>query len=787
METASDGTERARQRSELQDSSGEEQAWSRRLLEPTRDPLWQLRAAPYAPALEGQVEAELALGNGSIGMRAVLPFAMPGAEPRIYVAGLFGQPPGPVVSPVLFSAPIWLYLQLTIDGEAVTPETGELIQEERTLDLRRALLIEALSWRGRGGHLLYLRTARLASQDQRALGLTYAELTVEQPALLALEASAREAPGFPLELVARLEEGLDSWRTPQGRHWLAMTLDAAVEVQGQALRPMRTTSGTSGTAGMRWQWRAFPGYPARFTQFAVLCRGDGVQGEETSRAAARAARHVMLQQGTGALLDAHERTWEQRWTASDVVVEGDEAAQRALRFASYHMLSAANPADDRISVGARALTGDEYHGHVFWDTDLFLLPFYLYTWPEAARALLLYRYHGLAGAREKAAKHGNRGAFYAWEAADTGDEATPRGVLGPDGREVVYTVADQAVHINADIAYAVWQYWQITGDDVFLRDAGAEILLETARFWASRVERGSNGAYHLRGVQGPDEYHQDVDDNAYTNNLARWNLARARDAAEWLRERWPSQWSDLQQRLHFAGAELETWRQVADQLVTGFDPATGLFEQFAGFSKLAYIDLASITPPSPTVDLVLGQERTGRSQVVKQADVVMLLALLWDTFTPEVCAANFAYYAPRTSQGSSLSPAIHALVAARLGDVATAEGYFRQAAEIDERDIRRDTSLGVHIATQGGIWQAAVLGFAGLSPRPDGLRLDPHLPPRWSGLTFAAQWHGRRVRVTLRRETRTMTAVLEHGPSLVMALGVQEHALEPSERWTARW
>jgi len=780
MKTEGDGNEHAR-RGELQASSGEEQAWSRHLLEPTSDPLWRLLAVPYAPALEGQVEAELALGNGSFGMRAVFPFATPGAQPRIYVAGLFGQPPGPVLTPVLFSAPIWLYLHLRIDGEAVAPEAGELVQEERTLDLRRAVLIETLDWRGRHGHVLRLRTARLASQAERALGIVYAELAVDRPALLALEACAREAPGFPLELVARLEEGVESWRTPQGRHWLAMTHDAALDVRGQVLRPMRTSS------GMRWQWRAFPGYPARFTQFALMYRGDGAQGEVMSRAAALNARHLILQQGTEALLEAHERAWEQRWTASDIVVEGDAAAQRALRFAIYHLLSTANPQDDRVSVGARALTGDEYHGHVFWDTDLFLLPFYSYSWPEAARAMLLYRYHGLAAAREKAAKHGYRGAFYAWEAADTGEEATPRGVLGPDGREVVYPVADQAIHISADIAYAVWNYWRITGDDAFLRDAGAEMLLETARFWASRVEQGSDGAFHLRGVEGPDEYHPNVDDNAYTNNLARWNLARALDAADWLRERWPSRWSDLQRRLQFASAELQTWRQVGERLVTGFDPATGLFEQFAGFSKLEYVDLATIVPPSPMVDLVLGQERTSRSQVVKQADVVMLLALLWDTFTPEVRAANFAYYAPRCSQGSSLSPAIHALVAAKLGDVSAAEGYFRWAAEIDERDIRRDTSLGVHIATQGGVWQTAVLGFAGLSPRADGLRLDPHLPPRWSALEFPAHWHGRRVRVTLQRETRTMTAVLEQGPSLVMALGDQEQSLEHGARWTARW
>src|SRR5262249_50254847 len=212
----------------------------------------------------------------------------------------------------------------------------------------------------------------------------------------------------------------------------------------------------------------------------------------------------------------------------------------------------------------------------------------------------------------------------------------------------------------------------------------AEMLLETARFWASRVEQGTDGMFHLRGVEGPDEYHTDVDDNAYTNNLARWNLARALDAADWLGERWPSQWAALQQRRQVASGELETWRQSEEHLVTGFDTATRLFEQFAGYFKLEYIDLASveasITPPSPTIDLALGQQRTSRSQVVKQADVVMLLALLWDTITPQVRSANFKYYAPRCSQGSSLSPAIHALVAARLGDISTAEDYFRWAA-----------------------------------------------------------------------------------------------------------
>jgi trehalose/maltose hydrolase-like predicted phosphorylase/beta-phosphoglucomutase-like phosphatase (HAD superfamily) len=765
--------------------SGEDQTWSRRMLQPTSDPRWRLFAPPYDRKVEGQIESELALGNGFMGMRAVLPFATPGGQRRAYVAGLFGDPPDPVVTPVLYSAPIWLNLKLTIDGEEVTPQSGKLLHEDRTLDMRRGLLIESLVWRTHQGNVLRLQTGRLVSQAERALSLGYAEVLAEKSADVTLAASvSRDESSFPLELAER-KEGADTWCTPQRLHWVAITHDAAVEVQGELLQPTITEE------GMVWPWRASPGHVARFTQLAVIRRGDGEQGAETSRAAVRAARQSILEKGTAALLDAHVRAWEQRWTASDVVVEANPTAQRAMRFAIYHMISAADPEDDRVSVGARALTGMEYSGHVFWDTDLFLLPFYTYTWPEAARAMLLYRYHCLPGARDKAKQYGNRGAFYAWESADTGEEATPKGVIGPDGREVQYHVSTSAIHISADVAYAAWNYWQITGDDAFMRDAGAEILLETARFWASRAEPGTDGVYHLRAVIGPDEYHPDVDDNAYTNHLARWNLARAREAVEWMQVRWPRQWSALQRRLQLVDEELQDWREIGDKILKGFNPATGLLEQFAGYSQLEDIDLpfleASITPPAASIDLVLGMERTSKTQIVKQADVVMLLALLWDSFTPEVRATNFAYYAPRCSQGSSLSPAIHALVAARLGEMAHAEDYFRRAAEIDRRDVRRNTSLGVHIATQGGLWQAAVLGFAGLSAHPDGLRLDPHLPSQWPALQFAACWHGSRVRVRLQERTRTMTTVLEEGPTLVMGLGDQKRSLQPGVEWTAQW
>jgi trehalose/maltose hydrolase-like predicted phosphorylase len=234
-----------------------------------------------------------------------------------------------------------------------------------------------------------------------------------------------------------------------------------------------------------WSWRSVAGQQIEFDRIVAVARGDERDADPGPAAAMALARGRAL--GWRGVLAAHEAAWGQRWRAADVVVEGDDAVQRALRFAVYHLTSAANPDDETVSVGARALTGDAYFGHVFWDTEIYLLPFYTAVWPEAARAMLMYRFRTLPAARAKAAHMGFKGALYAWESADTGEETTPDRVMGPDGVMIDILTGQMELHISADVAYAVWQYWRATGDDEFFVAAGAEILLETARFWASRA------------------------------------------------------------------------------------------------------------------------------------------------------------------------------------------------------------------------------------------------------------------------------------------------------------
>ena len=516
---------------------------------------------------------------------------------------------------------------------------------------------------------------------------------------------------------------------------------ATLRADGEPLIPHRPFS-----LRWMWQWRSVAGQTVEFDRIVAVARADRLEDDPSPAAVAALQRGRT--QGWRAVLAAHEVAWQDRWSASDVVIDGDEDVQRALRFAVYHLTSAANPADESVSVGARALTGDAYFGHVFWDTEIYLLPFYTAVWPEAARAMLMYRFHTLPGARAKAQLMGFKGAMYAWELADTGEETTPERVMGAHGEFIDILTGKLEQHITADIAYAVWQYWRATGDDAFFHQAGAEILLETARFWASRAAAEADGRRHIRHVIGPDEYHEDVDDNAFTNVMARWNIARALDAVAALRARWPDRAVALCDKLALRDEEIADWRDAVARIVTGLDRATGLYEQFAGYHRLEPIDLSLYADRKVPIDVVLGRERTQLSQVVKQADVVALLALLPEQFPGAMAATNFRYYEPRCAHGSSLSAGIHALAAARLGDADMALRFLRQAAAAD-LELDANSAGGIHIAGLGGLWQAVVLGFAGLDLSGDMLSINPRLPAQWSGISFTVRWRGRPVQIRI--------------------------------------
>ena len=755
----------------------------RNALEPTDHPGWVLHADGYDVRRENGIESRFAIGNGLLGVRAARAVSRGptwmtwlhsqswASWPRTYVAGLFDTPNTDPPVPALVPVADWLRVRIRLDGEPLLLRSGSLLGHRRTLDLRRGLLLAEWRQQAPSGVVATVRTLRLVSLADRALGLQWLRLELDRDGVEVTLEACFEAAGLGMD-PARIETELGVWRTAGSGKAVAMAAAATLSRDRRTREPEAT-----GPLHWTWRWRSVAGQTAALERLVAMTRADAPAADPGP--AATAALERARSAGGEAVLAAHEQAWAGRWQASDVTIDGDPELERALRFAVYHLTIAANPEDPQVSIGARGLTGDAYLGHVFWDTEIYLLPFYIATWPEAARALLMYRFHTLPGAREKAARGGWRGALYAWESADSGTETTPERVLDPTGTPVEVLSGKQEQHITADVAYAVWHYWRATGDDAFLIEAGAEIVLETARFWASRATLGADGKRHIRGVIGPDEYHESIDDSAYTNIMARWNILRALDICHLLRTRWPARGDDLTARLELTDDELAQWHDVARTLATGLDPQTGIIAQFAGFFGLEPVDLAQYADRSAPMDVVLGHARVQRTQVVKQADVVALLALLPDEFDEATKRTNFTTYEPRCGHGSSLSRSMHALVAARLGETALAMRYLRETAAIDLSDSTADSAGGVHIAALGGLWQAVILGFAGLSLTGETLALAPRLPPHWHKLEFAVCWHGRRVRISLSQGGQEVAASLEAGETMTLHVHGQERVLRP--------
>ncbi|MBX3346493.1 MAG: glycoside hydrolase family 65 protein [Nitrospira sp.] len=729
------------------------------------DPRWALVEAGFDQNCEPGIESIFTVANGYVGTRGSLDERAGPSSPVTYLAGVFTGTGGAEGVLKLAELPDWTHLRVLLDGVPLSLETGTTLDHRRILDLQHGVLFRQWRHQDDRGRVTMLTYARAVCLHDRHLLLQSLTIT---PDNYEGDITIHSATNNPRSEILWSFDLKGDTALLLGETNRGTTIAMASHSRLRQEKGLENVGNGSGEAcAEQWVWRAQRGAVARFDRSAVV-----YSSREVRDPAEAAIGHVRRAAETG--LDAHllrhTQAWEERWCASDVEVVGDETAQRALRFAAYHLNSAVNPQDERVSIGARALTGPTYKGHVFWDTEIYVLPFYTFTDPAAARSLLQYRFHTLPAARDRARRLGYQGALYAWESADTGADVTPETVRAPDGRVVQVLTGIQEHHISADIAYAVWQYWQATADEEFVLTAGAEILIETARFWASRGRVEPDGRYHIRTVIGPDEYHESVDDNAYTNVMAQWNLERAAETVDWLRSRRADVWPVISERVRVTPDEPDSWRRTAALMVTGFDRTTNLFEQFAGFFDLEELDLQPYRPMSVPIDVTIGRERTQRAQVVKQADVIALSALLWERFPVAVHEANVRYYEPRTAHGSSLSPALHALVSARLGDADLAAQYFHDAAAIDLAHHGGKSAGGVHIATLGGLWQAAVLGMGGIRLREDGLVVDPHLPSNWDRLSFPLQWRGRRISVTIDREPGQVTVEVQSGEPMTIEL-----------------
>ncbi len=691
------------------------------------------------------------LSNGYMGYRGTLEEA--GKEDLVActLSGLYDQAGTGWREPV--NAPNGFYTVLSYQGQPLQPRAIEPTTHEQQLVIRSALHRRKTTFALADNRIEIAAERFLSSADVHLMALEYHFRSAEAGTVIVdtgIDADVWDLNGPHFRQVSFQAAGSSltaTVQTNEGQVVAVATMVAGLTGQGAMLRREQAVLN-------RWTIPAEAGREYCFYKYvAVYTSADPecAAGRDPATVAVEGVRHA-AEIGYAKLYARHHACWAERWQRSEVVIKGDPEAELALDYSIYHLLAAAPSHTEKASIPARGLSGQTYKGAIFWDTELFMLPFFIYTQPQLARGLLRYRYHTLDGARRKAAEYGYRGAFYAWESQETGDDAcTYFNVTDVFSERPLRTYfRDKQIHISADIAYGIWQYYLVTGDESILFDGGAEIILETARFYYSYAYfKKDKNRYELLDVTGPDEYHERVANNAFTNYMVKYNLQIALATMCWLKGKDPAYYRAFVERLDLE-KDLPGLVEMNDLLyLPRPDQKSGLIEQFDGYLALEDLKLAELKAriKIPHEYLGGGNGLATTTQIIKQADVVALLNLFKTNFSAEVKATNWTYYEPRTEHGSSLSPCVYAMLAAELGKQDWAYRYFLKTATIDltgayKRYVGPLYIGGTHPAASGGAWMVTVFGFGGLSFDGVTVCLNPLLPAQWAGLVFNFQVKG---------------------------------------------
>jgi alpha,alpha-trehalose phosphorylase len=754
-------------------------------LDPHRFPIdpWRFVEKEYNVRDIGLTETLFAVANGYIGMRANPEEGRDAHSHGTYLNGFhetwhihhaeeaFGFAK---TGQTIVNAPDAKVMKLYVDDEPLLLSNADLDAYERALDFRAGTLTRDLVWRTPAGKRVRVRSQRLVSLAHRHLAMLSFEVTVldgSAPVVVSSQVLNRQdgedeyhvsahALGHAPDprqmrsfdhrvLVPRLHrehdgEVLLGYRCANSRmtmacgyrHVIETSVDHKVE---SAVSPDQAK--TVITA------RVKPGEMIRIVKLVTYHTSTGVPPEEL---ADRCSRTLDRATDDGpAMILTEQREWLDRfWEDSDVELRGDDPGQQAVRWNLFQLAQASAQTQEQ-GIAAKGVTGGGYEGHYFWDTETYVVPFLAYTSPETARKVLRFRWRTLSTARQRATELNQKGALYPWRTIN-GEEAS-----------AYYAAGTAQYHINAAIAFALKRYLDASGDVEFLAGEGAEILVETARLWEDLGFYATNGeeVFRIHGVTGPDEYTTVVNDNLYTNVMARFNMRYASRVVELLAEWDADSHARLCRRVGLTDDEPKRWTRASEAMYLPYDEELGIHPQDDTFLELEPWDFAGTPPGKYPLLLHYHPLVIYRHQVLKQADVVLAMALRSDQFPLEQKRRNFDYYDPITTGDSSLSACVQAMAAAQIGYEEVALDYFREALFVDLADTHGNADDGVHVASAGGVWSTIAFGFAGLFDSGTALRFAPRLPSAWESMTFRMQRHGARLIVELDAGGCTVTVV----------------------------
>ena len=728
---------------------------------------WRLVERRFNRDLLGRSETLFAVSNGYLGLRGNHEEGRPAHDHGTFVNSFHEQ--WQIVhaeeayglaktGQTIIDVPDPKIIKLYVDDEPLYLPTAHLRYYERSLDLKRGIASRELVWETPSGKRVQVRSERFASTRHRHLAALSYEVTVlnaDAPIVLSSQLLNRADASSPEDPV---RDQFDPRATRTFEHRLL--LNKALRHDGARMLLGYRVADSGMRLGCGVDHRLDTACPATSEQEVsadlgkVIYTIEAEQGEAI-RLEKYAAYHISRAVPAGELVDRAGRTldrarkvgWEtlvedqaedvgRFWQGADVEIDGDPRTQQAVRWNLFQLMQAALRAEG-TGIPAKGLTGHGYEGHYFWDVEIFVMPFLTYTMPRVASNLLRFRHSMLEAARARAAELDHDGALFPWRTI-TGEEAS-----------AYYQAGTAQYHLNADIVYALRQYVQASGDEHLLDDVGVEILVETARLWADLGFTNDHGSFHLHSVTGPDEYTTVVNDNTFTNLMAAFNLEYAAAVLRRLKERDPDRYALVANELGLTAEEIADWQRAADTMHVPFDEERGVHPQDEHFLDREVWDFART--PAERYPLLLHYHPLViyRHQVIKQADVVLAMFLLGDRFSREQKRRNFRYYDPLTTSDSSLSPPVHAIVAAEIGDRDLAMHHFRLSLFMDLADVAGNVDHGVHVASTGGVWMSLVYGFGGLRDYHGRLSFNPALPAGWERLSFPLSIAGQRLEVTL--------------------------------------
>lgn len=717
---------------------------------------WGIRSENLDPKTFRYFESVMMQGNGYLGTRGSFEESSlgDGSAPLTLIAGIFDTPAQEHKVSRLAPAPNWLCLRFNDGTERFSLSGGRVLEHRRSIAFRTGVLRREVRWQSKSGRITKLVFRRFVSMARPHVCAISVAVTPENySGRIKITADLDTGALYEdritqTDLLSRdVAEALMSVavRTREEGHVIAESAVTRAYLNGREIA----------AGGLEIEFAAQDGQT--YTIEKLVAIHDSVRSSDPL---AEAVSEVSALPRYRALEREHEAAWASLWREAGVTVEGDAFAQSAARFFVFHLLQAASRAnvdlDLDASIAAKCMSGPGYNGHVFWDTEIYMLPFFSTQFPQIAEKLLDYRFNRIPQARINSAEEGGKGAKFPWESAGTGIETTPKWLPIGEGKLVRCWTGDREIHVIADIAFAAWRHYISTGDERFLREKGFQLIFETARYWAFRAKREDlpDGGYQycINEVIPPNECHDCVNNSFYTNALARWNILKALELLERFRE--VARVQALLSELEITTEELAHWRDVAEHIRIPYDDRRAMFEESDGFFDL---------------EDILGREvdwsRMNEIQAIKQADVMLALYLLPELADQESFRRHYDYYVPRTLHGSSLSPGVHVLFALRAGYRDQAYGFLQKAACIDAAN-RGASNDGLHAAALGGGWQSLVFGFGGLSVCKDHIELNPDLPDHWRRLRFGARFHGARLEFDI-EQTCARIVVERSAPSPV--------------------